>query len=59
MTSERDHGALRIGGRHDPTGLRPDGDGRHVVGDGVVQLARQLFALTQLDLLLLLRLVRD
>jgi hypothetical protein len=49
----REHveGALRVGSRQDPTGLGLHGDGRHVVADRIVQLARQHVALTQLGLL--------
>ena len=39
-----------MGGGDDPAGLGPDGDGRDVVGDRVVQLARQLLPLPELDL---------
>ena len=40
-----------MGAGDDPPGLGPDGDGRDVVGDGVVQLARQLLPLAEPDLI--------
>ena len=50
MTSSASTAASGSGRGDDPPGLGPDRDGRDVVGDGVVQLAGQLLALAQLDL---------
>lgn len=43
-------GALGVGRRDGPAGLSLDGDARDVMGDGVVQLAGELFALAGLGL---------
>ena len=50
MTFEGGDGGVRVGGGDRPTGLGLDGDGGHVVGDGVVQLPGELLALAELDL---------
>ncbi|MEI2653794.1 MAG: hypothetical protein V9G12_16895 [Microthrixaceae bacterium] len=44
------HRGARIGGGDDTAGLGPDGDGRDVVGDGVMELAGQLLPLEELHL---------
>ena len=43
-------GALGVGGRDGPACLGLDGDARDMVGDGVVQLAGELFTLARLGL---------
>ena len=51
MTSSAATAAVRVGGGDRATGLGLDGDGGHVVGDRVVQLAGELLALAQLHLI--------
>ena len=48
---QRGRGTVGVGGGHDAAGLSLDGDGRDVVADGVMELAGQLVALTELGLL--------
>ena len=52
---QRVDGSLGVGGGNVAAGLGAHGDRRHVMRHGVVQVARELLPLTQLDLLLLLR----
>ena len=51
MTRSASLRRVGVGGGDHAAGLSPDDHGRDVVGDGVVQLAGQLVALTQLGLL--------